>query len=154
MKHFGDPDLIETAHWELAALQQISPASTYVACFQEITVRCKHSDYDIHRCFIKGLKCDIQFLMLHNCPEKLEELYQLTIELDGLVYQMNRSEEEFLGSSKGRKPFNSFNNFPCPFQNQNPGNSASTSIPGVKSKHHDADIHSILTPDGKVTPEE
>src|SRR5260370_29584768 len=134
MKHFGDPDLIETAHWELAALQQISPASTYVACFQEITVRCKHSDYDIHRCFIKGLKCDIQFLMLHNCPEKLEELYQLIIELDGLVYQMNRSEEEFLGSSKGRKPFNSFNNFPCPFQNQNPGNPTSTSIHGVKSE--------------------
>src|SRR5260370_25034897 len=43
--------------------------------------------------------------MLCNCPEKLEELYQLAIELDGLVYQMNRSEEEFSGSSKGRKSF-------------------------------------------------
>src|SRR5260370_10606708 len=92
--------------------------------------------------------------MLCNCPKKLEELYQLMIELDGLVYQMNRSEEEFLGSSKGRKSFNSFNNFPHPFQNQNPGNSASTSIHGIKSECDNTDIHSILTPDGKVSPVE
>ncbi len=45
--HFGDPDLVETAHWQLATLWQTSSASTYVAWFQEILVCCKHSDYDM-----------------------------------------------------------------------------------------------------------
>ncbi len=30
--HFGDPDLVETAHWQLAALWQTGSASTYVCC--------------------------------------------------------------------------------------------------------------------------
>ena len=47
VKHFGDPNQVEMAHWELAALQQTGSASTYVACFQEIAVCCKHSDYDM-----------------------------------------------------------------------------------------------------------
>ena len=47
MKHFGDPDLVETAHQELATLQQTSSASTYIARFREIAVRCKHSEYDM-----------------------------------------------------------------------------------------------------------
>ena len=46
--HFGDPDLVETAHQQLATLWQTGSASTYVARFQEISVRCKHSDYDMH----------------------------------------------------------------------------------------------------------
>jgi len=41
--------------------------------------------------------------MLRNCPEKLEELYSLAIELDGLVYQMNKNKEEVLSSLKGKK---------------------------------------------------
>ena len=55
-KHFGDPDLVEMAHQELAMLRQISPTSTYVAQFCEIAVRCKHSEYDLQHSFIKGLK--------------------------------------------------------------------------------------------------
>ena len=45
-KHFSDPDL-EMAHWELATLSQTSPTSTYVTWFHEITVWCKHSEYDL-----------------------------------------------------------------------------------------------------------
>ena len=37
-KHFSDPNLVETAHQELAALWQTGPASTYVTQFWEITV--------------------------------------------------------------------------------------------------------------------
>src|SRR5258708_26200167 len=53
--HFGDPDLVETAHWQLAALWQTSSASTYVAQFQEISVHCKHLDYDMCTQFVDGL---------------------------------------------------------------------------------------------------
>ena len=151
-KHFRDPDLVETAHWELATLWQTGSASTYVAQFWEIAVQCKHSEYDMHWCFIKGLKQDIQYIMLQNCPNKLEELYSLAIELDGLVYQMNKNEEEVLSSLKGKKPFNSFNSLHPfqTFQNQNP---ISFSTP-AKPNFNNAEVQSVLNSEGKLNPVE
>src|SRR5260370_25396277 len=72
-----------------------------------------------------------------------------TIELDGLVYQMNKNKEEFLGSLKGNKPFNSFNSL-CPFQNWNP---TSTSTP-AKTDSDNVDVQSVLNSEGKLNPVE
>ena len=95
--HFGDPDLVETAHQQLAALQQTGSASTYVAQFQEISVHCKHSDFNMCTRFVNGLKDEIQVLMLCDCPEALGELYHLAINIDGCLYKMKKHCEDFSG---------------------------------------------------------
>src|SRR5260221_9068583 len=144
--HFGDPDLVETAHWQLAALQQTGSASTYVAQFQEILVCCKHSDYDMHTQFVDGLKDEIQVLMLCDCPEVLGELYHLTIDIDGCLYKMKKCHEDFLGQFKS----NSSNNTPTFL----PPSTSSTSVP-TPTPDPDAmeiDIYSVLNSNGKLTP--
>src|SRR5260370_10174745 len=90
--------------------------------------------------------------MLQNCPNKLEELYSLAIELDGLIYEMNKNEEEVLSSLKGKKPFNSFNSLHPfqTFQNQNP---ISFSTP-AKPNFNNAEVQSVLNSEGKLNPVE
>src|SRR5260370_41686082 len=98
--------------------------------------------------FIKGLKWDIQYIMLRNCPKKLEELSSLAIELDGLVYQMNKNEEEVSSSLKGKKPFNSFNSL-HPFQTFQNWNPISTSTP-AKPNSNNAEVQLVLKSEGKL----
>src|SRR5260221_12910866 len=119
--HFGDPDLVETTHWQLAVLRQTSSASTYVTQFQEISVCCKHSDYDMHTQFVDGLKDEIQVLMLHDCPEVLGELYHLAIDIDGCLYKMKKWHKDFLVRFKT----NSSHNPPTSL----PPSPSSTSVP-------------------------
>src|SRR5258708_30288267 len=89
--HFGDPDTVETAQRQLAALKQIGSASTYVAHFQEIAVHCRHSDYNMRSCFIEGLKSDVQLQLIAQDPiEDLGELYHTAIDIDGQLYKMKR----------------------------------------------------------------
>ena len=64
--HFGDPDSVESAHCQLTALRQTGPASDYVARFREIAVHCEHSEYDMRRCFVQGLKHEVQLQMIQN----------------------------------------------------------------------------------------
>lgn len=121
---------------------------TYITHFWEITVQCKHSEYDMQQPFIKGLQWDVQYVMLQNCPKKLDNLYQLAIELDGLVYQMNKSKEEFLGSSKGKNYL--ILNSSHPFQNWNP-----ILISGPPKFDPDGiDVHSIFNSEGELNPAE
>ncbi len=146
--HFGDPDLVETAHRQLAVLWQTGSASTYVARFQEISVCCKHSDYDMHTRFVDGLKDEIQVLMLHDCPEVLGELYRLAIDIDGCLYKMKKQCKDFLGQFKS----NSSDNTPTSL----PPSTSSTSIP-TPTPDPDAmeiDVYSVLNSNGKLTPAE
>src|SRR5258708_21787324 len=146
--HFGDPDLVETTHWQLAVLRQTSSASTYVTQFQEISVCCKHSDYDMHTQFVDGLKDEIQVLMLHDCPEVLGELYCLAIDIDGHLYKMKKRHEDFSGRFKS----NSSDNTPTSL----PPSTSSTSVP-TPTPDPDAmeiDIYSVLNSNGKLTPAE
>src|SRR5260370_9520172 len=86
--------------------------------------------------------------MLQNCSKKLDNLYQPAIELDGLVYQMNKSKEEFLGSSKGKNYL--ILNSSHPFQNWNP-----ILIPGPPKFDPDGiDVHSIFNSEGELNPAE
>src|SRR5260370_2924440 len=87
--------------------------------------------------------------MLQNCPNKLEELYSLAIELDGLVYQMNKNEEEVLSSLKGKKPFNSFNSS-HPFQTFQNRNPVLVSTPAKPSNN--AEVQLVLNSEGKLNP--
>src|SRR5258707_11686754 len=144
--HFGDPDLVETAHQQLAALRQTGSASTYVARFQEISVCCKHSDYDMRTRFVDGLKDEIQVLMLRYCPEVLGELYRLAIDIDGHLYKMKKHRKDFLGRFKS----NSSDNTPTSLL-------PSTSSTSVPTPTHDPDameidVYSVLNSNGKLTP--
>ena len=136
---------METAHWQLAALQQTGSASTYVAQFQEISVCCKHSDYDMHTWFVDGLKDEIQVLMLCNCPEVLGELYHLAIDIDGCLYKMKKHHEDFLGWFKSNSSDNTPTSLP-------PSTSAPTPTPDPDAM--EIDIYPVLNSNGKLTPAE
>jgi len=143
--HFGDPDLVETAHRQQAALRQTGSASTYVARFQEISVHCKHSDYDMRTRFVDGLKDEIQVLMLRDCPEVLGELYRLAIDIDGHLYKMKKRREDFLGRFKSNSSDNTPTSLP-------PSTSIPTPTPDPDAM--EIDVYSVLNSNGKLTPAE
>src|SRR5258708_28173809 len=89
--HFGDPDTVEMAQQQLAALKQIGSASNYVHCFRDIAMHCQHSDYNMRNHFIEGLKVKVQLQLLAQDPiENLDELYWVAIDIDGQLYKMKR----------------------------------------------------------------
>ena len=135
--HFGDPDLVETAHRQLRALRQTGSASTYVARFQELAVRCKHSDYDMRTLFTEGLKDEVQLQMLRDCPENLNELYHLAIDIDSRLYKMKKRLEESSGRKKLPDPSSSCGNSNRP--------STSSSSPYIPPPKRDPDAMEIDT---------
>ena len=147
--HFGDPNLVETAHRQLQALQQTGLASTYVARFWELAVQCKHSDYDMCTLFTKGLKDKVQLQMLQDCPKNLNELYHLAIDIDSHLYKMKKRLEESVGQKKLPDPSSSRGN-----SNQPSTSSSSPYIPPPKQDPDamEIDTLSVLDSNGKLNP--
>ena len=73
--------------------------------------------------FTEGLKDKVQ---LQDCPEDLDELFQMVINIDGRLYMMQKRLEESLGCKKD--PSSSPNN-----SNRNPPTHSISSTPYIPS---------------------
>ena len=102
--------------------------------------------------FTEGLKDEVQLQMLRDCPENLDELFRMAIDIDGRLYKMRKCLEESSGRKKS-DPSSSRSN-----SNRTPP-TQSTSTPYIPPPKRDPnameiDSLSVLDANGKLNATE
>ena len=108
-------------------------------------MHCRLSNYSLCTQFVDGLKPNVQMHMLHDCPDNLDQLYHLAIDIDGQLYKMKKHLQDF---QKQGFTFSNPESMP---------NSASASTPAqfnpIPNPDPDAmeiDVYSVLGSDGRL----
>lgn len=91
-KVFGDTEIGETARHKLKHLRQTGPATSYATEFRRHAAYLHYSDEALRHLFFDGLKEDVKDkLLTPNACESYEDLIDLAIKWDNLLFQRRRN---------------------------------------------------------------